>query len=122
MNTITPRLTRAIHALRHLDRTLKPVQLGTAREGALIEGLHALAEAHGRTIEPTRIDTNGDMRFVVQYGLGYGSSLAPVLSRVPRRTGVAPYAGPCIPENGWCFINHFDVERLLLSLDGGPST
>lgn len=108
-----PRLAAAVYALTHLDRTLKPVQLGDQRRQALIEGLHGLAAQYGREIEHTDIDARGEMRFVVANGKGFGDELAKILSLVPRRYGISPCASPAIAENSWCWINHFDVERLI---------
>lgn len=112
------RLKHALHALAGLDRSLKPVQLARAREDALVEALHGLAAEFGREIAFTRIDANGEMDFnLVDVGQGYGPELAALLSKVPRRYGVAPTDAAVLPENGWCRIHHFDVERLLSMLD-----
>lgn len=112
-DTMHPRLAAALYALTHLDYTLKPVQLGDQRKQALIEGLHGLAAQYGREIEHTDIDARGELRFVIKNNQGFGEDLAKVLSLVPRRYGVAPCASPAIAENGWCWINHFDAEKLL---------
>lgn len=119
---MTDRLRDALMALRNLDTSLKPVQFADARETALIEGLRALAAESGRELGFTRIDARGEIAVNVVGPEGdgpgrpsgqYGEELAAWLSTVPRRTGTAPYDGPVLPENGWCRINHFDVERLL---------
>lgn len=39
--------------------------------------------------------------------------LAALLSLVLRRTGSSPTSSPILQENGWCRVNHFDVEKLL---------
>lgn len=110
------RLQNALRALLHLDRALKPVPFADAREAALVEGLHGLAAEYGLRIDFTRIDGNGEMAFNVLGRPGrYGAALAAWLSRVPRRNGlVARTNSRVLPENNWCWINHFDVERLLL--------
>jgi len=118
------RLRNAIEALRNLDRSLKPVQLGDAREKALVEGLHGLAAEYGREIEFTMINgaNNGDMKFVIkpsrpgQYDGTYGEELAAWLSMVPRRTGITYTDAPVLPQNNWCYINHFAVEHLLTEI------
>jgi hypothetical protein len=116
------RLKNALLALRNLDTSLKPVQLADQRETALVEGLHGLAEEYGRKLCYTRIDAHGEMNFNIVGADGeganrangrYGEELAEWLSQVPRRTGVNSTNAPVLPENGWCRINHFDVERLL---------
>jgi len=119
------RLRDAIDAYRNLDRSLKPYPLGQAREAVLIDFLHGLAAEYGREIDATRINGNGEMAFNVigRHGPGpgrpcgpYGEELAAWLSTVPRRTGVSPTTAPVLPENGWCWINHFHVERLLVDV------
>lgn len=105
-------LREALVALANLDTTLKPVPLANARESALIMGLNGLAAEYGREIQYTRIDTRGEMDFVIKGG-SWGPELAAWLGTIPVRTGLAAYQGPQLPENGWCHIHHFDVERLL---------
>ena len=46
----------------------------------------------------------------------YGEELEEWLTIVPRRTGTFPYAGHASPDNGWCRLNHFDAERLLIAV------
>lgn len=112
------RLRAALEALKAYQDGKCPCQ----REAILIEGLNGLAEEYGRKIHPTYINANGEMDFFVvgPEGLGegrpsgtYGEELAAWLAKVPRRTGVSPTEAAPLPENGWCRINHFDVERLL---------
>lgn len=118
-------LKGAVETLRNPDTSMKPVQLGDQREAALVAGLHGLAEEFGKQISHTYIDSNGEMAFNIIGPEGntpgascgqYGEELAAWLSTVPRRTGARPTTSPILPENGWCRINHFDVERLLLAV------
>lgn len=120
------KLNQAIIELKNLDKNLSPVEMGRQREDALVKGLHGLAERFGKKIDFTHIDANGEMNFNLsnprmEAGVEYGQELAAIISRVPRRTGHRPTDFPMLPENNWCRINHFDVERLLLSLDLEPS-
>lgn len=108
----------AVHRLWNIDRTMSPVEVGREREAALVEGLVELARMHGREISLTYIDSNGEMAFNIagtEHGRGdaYGEELAEVLSLVRRRTGIATTDAPVLPENSWCRINHFEVERML---------
>lgn len=105
------RLRNALHALLTLDTTLKPVPFADAREKSLVEGLHGLAAEYGTSIAHTCINALGEMAFNVQGQ--YGEDLAAWLSRVPRRCGTSPTRSPVLPENNWCWLNHFDAERLL---------
>jgi hypothetical protein len=111
-------LEETIHRLWNLDESLKPVQLGDAREKAIIDGLHALAAHFAKEIDYTYIDANGELDFFVKgasrgHGGEYGEDLAALLSQVSRRTGVSPTNAAVLPENNWCRINHFEAEKLL---------
>ena len=120
------RLGAAISHLSNLDRSASPVAFAHERENALIEGLHGLAAEYGRTLAPMNIDARGEINFHVQPLDGrtgrdaecgcYGEELAEWLTMVPRRTGTFPYAGHASPDNGWCRLNHFDAERLLIAV------
>ncbi len=78
----------------------------------LADGLRALATAHGVTFrEPLQIDARGEFALIVER-TGYGEKLAALLSRHNARTGIRP--GAMLDAlNGWCAMNHFDVERML---------
>lgn len=123
----TESLREIVEQLANIDPALSPVAKGNLREDLLVKGLHALAAEYGKEIEFTRIEGNGDMRFNIkgerQYDkVEYGEELAAVLSRVPHRTGVQPTDAALLPENNWCWLNHFAVERLLVeAVDLVPS-
>lgn len=111
-------LETSIRNLYALDGNQSPVELARQRENTLVAGLHALAAHFGKEIEHTMIDARGDMAFVIKgarEGLGgeYGPELAEILSKVPHRTGVQFTDAALLPENNWCWINHFKVDRLL---------
>ena len=114
---MTQRLADAITSLYSLDTALSPVALGEAREAAIVEGLHALAEAFGKKIEFTYIHSNGDLRFVLEgadRGEGhFGIELAGYLSMVSTRTGVRACQREVLPGGNWLWINHFEAEKLL---------
>ena len=119
------RLKNALDALQNLDRSLSPVALGNAREDALIEGLHGLADEYGKKINPTFINAWGEMDFNIIGDMGpgnhlpsgqYGEELAAFLSEIATRTGTTASVGHVLPENGWTMINHFEVEKLLLNV------
>lgn len=115
---MSSRLRKAIHDLKSIDPDLPPYPHSQAREAALVEGLHGLAAHFNRTIMRTYIDSRGELGFVIANKETYGSGLAEVLSLVPRRTGVSTTSVTPLPQNSWCYINHFHVERLLMLLGG----
>lgn len=101
-------------------------EAGRKREQLLASGLRTLGAKHGiRFREPLQIDTNGEFSLVVllnpedehtpsasvQCG-SYGVSFVALLNKHNPRTGIRP-TKHMDPRNGWCRINHFDVERML---------
>lgn len=95
---------------------------GRQREMALAEALFAAAKEHGVTLQkPLQIDSNGEFRIVAMpadggspdYGCGpFGETFAALLGKFRPRTGIVHMAR-IEPENGWCRMNHFDVEALI---------
>lgn len=93
------------------------------REAAIAQALNALATTQGVRLEtPLQIDSRGEFRIVAlqpKAGLcwpstgTYGSEFAKMLNRHNPRTGVQAGAS-LLPESGWCYLNHFDAERLVL--------
>lgn len=94
-----------------------------AREAAMQAGLPAMAAEFGVTLQgPIYVDSRGEMSIVA---LKPGSTNAKVdgcakfgdfaehLTRNHARTGVAP--GIIDPDNGWCMMSHFGVEKMLLA-------
>ncbi len=118
-------------AVREIDEAQnagKPVQIGQAREKALIEGLMALAKAHGKTLQnPLAIDSNGELNFNLKndwprnpHVQSYGIELAAWLGEVPTRTGEQANQYGVSPSSNWRRINHFDAEKLLRMVAKAP--
>lgn len=97
--------------------TLKPVQHGDARQTALIKGVVALAAGFGVTLEPIhRIDARGEMHIVAKKGT-FGQRFSTALNTHCRpRQGVMPGA-TMTDTSTWCYINHFEIEKLVLAYD-----
>jgi len=94
---------------------LSPFEFSVKRENILVDFLNGLAQKFGKNILHTRIDSGGDLRFCIT-GDGkseFGDELAAVLSKVERRYGIAHISTPANPVNNHCYINHFNVEKLL---------
>lgn len=113
--------------LEEASKAGKPLQVAAARERALVDGLHALANVTGFNMQPIRgINANGELNI---YGAQkpmsdagsqpFGESFAALISMIPRRTGATPTKVPALPENAWCTINHFDAERLIKLVAAG---
>lgn len=90
------------------------------REAALCKALTAMANTLGVVIEaPTAIDSRGEVRVVTARGAQgapgaapFGAEFSVWLNTANPRTGVAPGA-VLLPESGWCYLNHFNVENLV---------
>ena len=117
------RFQTAMKALDDSAHAGLPVMVSRARETALIEALMSMGEELHVTLEPARIDTNGEVRIVAKSTrMGdnyrgvcgqYGVTFAHWLNQVPVRTGAVAKQGFMAHTSGWCYVNHFDVERLV---------
>lgn len=120
----------AVGALKDADELfakgeIPPLKHSNSRKVALVFALIELAVEHGVTLQlPLEIDANGEFSLVAMpadgsspdYGAGhFGKSFAELLNAYSPRTGVAPGA-TMLPESGWCKMNHFKVERMILDV------
>jgi hypothetical protein len=104
----------------------KPVQAAAARERILVDFLMATAKLCEAPIQrPLGIDTRGEIQV---FGkkldntgavAGYGEAFAAVLSQAAWRTGDRPSTSVLLPQNGWCYIAHQELERLMRGLADG---
>lgn len=99
---------------------LTSVKYGRERDAAIAAGLTAVAAHYGVTLrQGLHIDSRGDYMLVAvraeQSALPptYGA-FADVLNKYHARTGVPGYTNQLIPSNSWCYLNHFDAEKLIL--------
>lgn len=107
----------------HSSFTGNPCEVAEQREQALADGLRAFAKSHGIEFrEPLNINSLGEFRLVVinpvdPNGLfcGQFGTAADIIAKHNPRTGVSP-SKFMSPYNGWCSMNHFDVENLLESI------
>lgn len=102
--------------VRQLDLAQKSsfgLPLADRREELLAQALRTIASDCGVELkEPLHIDSRGEVSVVAQSGQ-YGEAFAAWLSDYPRRTGLAPTSCAVLPESNWCYINHFNLERLV---------
>jgi len=101
---------------------ITPWEHGRQRESALAEALFAAAQEHGVTLQqPLQIDSNGEFRIVAMpadgsspdYGCGpFGETFAALLGKFRPRAGIV-HMERMDPGNGWCRMNHFDVEAMV---------
>lgn len=96
----------------------KPVQQADAREAAIAKGLRNFAKHFGFELkEPLHINGNGEYMLSVvnpesrEYCGRFGDAVE-FMNRHNPRTGIVPGAR-LIPENGWCYMNHFSVAKML---------
>lgn len=98
---------------------IKPLQHSDLREKYLSAALNAMAGDFGVKLnQPLQINSNGEYavtalpKDINHDAGGFGQELSTVLNRHNPRTGVRPGA-TLLPENGWCYLNHFDAERMV---------
>lgn len=113
----------AMQALTDSPKAGKPLAIAKARETALKNALLAMGQELGVELEPTLIDTRGEISVIAiaqdagarRHGAcgQYGEAFASWLNRIPVRTGSVSTQGHVLAENGWCRANHFEVERLV---------
>lgn len=120
----------AVDALQDAHKRFKngeasPVMHSNLRQSALVIALTELAEAHDVKLQlPLGIDSNGEFSLVAmpadgsspQNGCGrYGDEFADLLNGYQPRTGTWPGA-TMLPESGYCKMNHFEVERMIVDV------
>jgi hypothetical protein len=97
------------------------VEHGATRAAAIITALEALADMLGvRLQEMHAIDSRGELHLTAldgdkdpRLGCGkFGWRLAALLNLANPRTGTVPCE--LTQDAGWCFINHFAAETLVL--------
>jgi len=104
------------------------------REAAIGDGLEGIAALHGREFQAVRyIDSRGEVSLALKQekhwarsdadNPTYGVGLAADLSRVLTRTGIVANPGIGRAKHcNWCFVNHFEAERLILTLAAEVNT
>ena len=94
---------------------LKPVQAGDQRAAALAKALDLLAKICGvdDLQQPLNIDSRGD--FSVVSKKGFTEDFCSKLNPNRPRTGVEPGAILNPGNGGWCYMNHFQVERMVVA-------
>lgn len=93
--------------------TLSSVQHGRQRESALAGALHAMAASHGVKLK-NYLHINSLGEFDIFATGKYGQAFADWLNKGAPRCGYLPGA-KMDASSSWCFMNHFDVERMVLA-------
>jgi len=98
-----------------INDVLKPVQAGDQRAAALAESLDLLAKIRGvdDLQQPLHIDSRGDFSIVSKKG--FTADFCYDLNPNYPRTGVSPGAIMHPGNGGWCYMNHFQVERMVIN-------
>lgn len=116
---------RAVNEAKTLDT---PLAIGSAREKALAKGLQNMALAAGTEIQPTGINSRGEYAVFGKETVPgnpaaprkeYGPVFAQALSLVPTRCGAEAIQCTVSEGSNWCWVNHFDVERLIRKVASG---
>jgi hypothetical protein len=127
--TLSPVFLQEMQALAQAEAKFhagetKPVPFSREREQHLGIALRELAASYGVRLEgPFHIDTNGEYRVVAlpegkdsaKMGCGhYGEAFAALLNPHRPRQGAMGYPPATLhADSGWCYVNHFEIERLL---------
>lgn len=100
------------------------VPFSRLREEHLATALRELATLHGTALQlPLQINSNGEFSVVAlqegqtsaRMGSGAYGSFAEVLNPHRPRCGVFGSPPAQLEErSGWCYLNHFDAERLVM--------
>ena len=96
---------------------LSPVDAGMARETALMKAVTLLAAGLDVILEPMyRIDGRGELRIMGKDGCKFGPEFSALLNKYCQpRCGVMPGA-TMDASSTWCYINHFDAERMVVAV------
>lgn len=109
-------------------KELTPVQHGDAREKSIAQALDAMAKDFGvRLQKPLFIDSRGEFKlyalkdgFETTHNVGcgkYGEGFAEAINKRGARTGF-PGPNQLGPNDGWCMMNHFAAEKMVLEHAG----
>lgn len=117
----------AVHA-RFAARELSSLEHSRAREAAISKALTALATMHGVVLQaPLQINSLGEYSITATEPgslytkqCGHYGTLAEVLNRHNPRCG-AYGTTTLLPESGWCYMNHFDAERMVREENSRPA-
>lgn len=103
---------------------IKSVQHSDLRAASLAKALNELAIELGVKLQmPLQINARGEFSVVAckpdgtdpRNGCGhYGEKFASLLNRHQPRTGTSGSPSTMSPESGWCNVNHFEVENMVL--------
>lgn len=94
----------------------------SARSAAICAAVKAMARSFGVQLGPLSIDSLGELSVVaVRAGAAglpgcgqFGGPFAARLNTANPRTGVQYGSAQLHSQSGWCKINHFDAEKLVL--------
>jgi hypothetical protein len=104
------------------NKEIKSVPYSRTRERLIHEGLIAIALRCDVTLSAPGIDANGEYRLQALTTPPQGQVCGPfgdfaaMLNKHNPRCGLQPGAH-LEASSGWCYINHFDAERLVLEFD-----
>lgn len=103
--------------MKHNMKT--PLEIARIREHNIASGLLIIATKHGVNLRgPLHINSLGEFSLIADGPetpyCGMFGTFADILNDHNPRTGLQSGAH-IMPENGWCYLNHFDAERLVAS-------
>lgn len=100
------------------EKSLNSFEHSRQREDALIKAVEAMAICYGTKLRSIiSINSRGEISLVCDDSRGYGAGFASVLSSFHTRTGTVSRKSPVLPESTWSYMNHFDAEAMVFSMD-----
>lgn len=111
-------LTPVVDELMAADKISKKesIRASRLRDQALIKGLIAIAQHHGKTLqEPVKWDFKGEVLFCLSEG-EFGSELAALLNTIRVYPVASRTVCEVMPNHNGCLIGHFEVEKLILNI------
>lgn len=110
-----------------MECKITPLEHGSRRGTLLAEALNSVADECGVHLkQPLQINANGEFSIVSlkhvdanpEHGCGpYGDAFAEFVTTAKPRAG-AVRGITMSATDGWCYVNHFDVEKALLLRKG----
>ncbi len=99
---------------KRVSGDLTPVAAGAQRWDLLKEGILTLGETCGADLKLPVTQQADELSVVCNSGT-YGKELSNILNNHYIRTGLVAKQGFTLPESTWGYMNHFEVEKMIIA-------